>query len=330
MNKDQILGAIVEMSRRGEISQQEIMQAYGAGTGTTVVEKLKKTFHLSISQVLSTIGGLVICVGIIVLIVQHWDSLSSFLRIFVTLGVAVAAYIVAVLFDRYPNLKITSLVVFVVSMVLMPVGLMVTMHELGGEGDVLIAQIIVSAISFVVALCSFALYRKNIFVAFSVMFGTWLYYVTIIKLLESNGGSFDEVNIYAYMTMIAGLAYVLLGYAFDKSNTERKDLTNWLYAFGLTGILGAGLAIGGVWDVLYIGLVFCVILLSVYIKNRAFLWLGGVFLMFYILKITGEYFTEGFGWPLALVLAGIMLIAVGYFTSYIGKKYITKNETLRS
>jgi hypothetical protein len=132
------------------------------------------------------------------------------------------------------------------------------------------------------------------------------------------------------MTMAAGFAYLLIGYAFDKSENECGELSPWLYKFGLVGILGAGLAIGGVWDVLYVGLVFAVILLSVYLKNRSFLWFGGVFLMFYIIKITGKYFTEGLGWPFALVLAGMMLIAVGYFTSYIGKKYIAKNEPLRS
>ena len=119
MNKDQILGAIAEMSRRGELSQSEVMQAFAGSTGQpgAIIEKPKSTSHLTISQVLSTIGGLVICIGIIVLIFQHWDNLTSFLRIFVTLGVAIAAYIVAVLFDRYPSFKITSLVIFAVSMV---------------------------------------------------------------------------------------------------------------------------------------------------------------------------------------------------------------------
>src|ERR1035437_8565384 len=119
MNKDQILGAIAEMSRRGEISQGEIMQAYTSGTGIMPAGKSKNAVHLSISQVLSSIGALVVCVGVIVFLFQNWDNLGSFLKIFVTLGVSVAAYVVAVLFSKYPDFKITSLVVFVISMVLL-------------------------------------------------------------------------------------------------------------------------------------------------------------------------------------------------------------------
>jgi hypothetical protein len=44
--------------------------------------------------------------------------------------------------------------------------------------------------------------------------------------------------------------------------------------------------------------------------------------MIYILKITGEYFQDGLGWPLALVLAGLALIAVGYVAVYVNNKYL--------
>ena len=44
--------------------------------------------------------------------------------------------------------------------------------------------------------------------------------------------------------------------------------------------------------------------------------------MFYILKITSEYFTEGLGWPLALVLAGLAMIGVGYVSLSVSRKYL--------
>ncbi|HAO64368.1 TPA: hypothetical protein DCQ44_00095 [Candidatus Taylorbacteria bacterium] len=331
MNKDQILAAITEMSRKGEISQQEILQAFGSTglAGAVEVPERKKSLRLTVSQVLSSIGGLVICIGIIVLIVQHWNDMSSFLRILVSLGVALAAYAVAVLFWHYQNLKATSSVIFAVSLVLLPVGLLVTINEIFGINDILPVQIIVSSICFIIALISLFLYKRNLFIVASVAFGTWLYFVVLTQLLDSSGSILSNSDIYAYITMFAGLAYVLMGYSFDKVDTSRKHLSNWLYRLGLVAILISGLVIGGIWDVLYIGLVFAVIMLSVYVKNRTFLWLGGIFLMVYIIKITSQYFSEGLGWPFALVLAGIMLIAVGFFTSYIARKYISKNEPVR-
>jgi hypothetical protein len=89
-------------------------------------------------------------------------------------------------------------------------------------------------------------------------------------------------------------------------------------------ILGAGLSLGGFWDILYIGLVFGVILLSVYLKSRAFLIFGALFLMAYLIKITGEYFADTIGWPIALIFAGFAVIGVGFVAYYINKEYISK------
>jgi len=44
--------------------------------------------------------------------------------------------------------------------------------------------------------------------------------------------------------------------------------------------------------------------------------------MIYIMKITSEYFSHAMGWPLALVLAGLILIGIGHYTYNLGKKYV--------
>jgi hypothetical protein len=69
--------------------------------------------------------------------------------------------------------------------------------------------------------------------------------------------------------------------------------------------------------------VFGMIFLSVYVKSKAFLVFGTIFLIVYILKLTGEYFTSGLGWPLALVVAGLVIMVVGYYAVKINKQYLT-------
>jgi len=49
---------------------------------------------------------------------------------------------------------------------------------------------------------------------------------------------------------------------------------------------------------------------------------GTIFLMAYILKITSEYFSTGLGWPIALVIAGLAMIGVGFMSFSIKKKYL--------
>ena len=76
------------------------------------------------------------------------------------------------------------------------------------------------------------------------------------------------------------------------------------------------------WELIYPGLVFGTLFLSVHVKSKAFLTWGTLFLMAYLLKITSEYFSSGLGWPLALVLAGLMLIGTGYMSFSLKKKYM--------
>ena len=44
------------------------------------------------------------------------------------------------------------------------------------------------------------------------------------------------------------------------------------------------------------------------------------------MKITFEYFTEGLGWPLSLVLVGFALMGIGYMAFYLNKKYMRFNN----
>src|SRR3989339_191243 len=87
----------------------------------------------------------------------------------------------------------------------------------------------------------------------------------------------------------------------------------WLF-FAFTSLLFGGNPILVVWKFLFPGIDLAVIFLGVVFKTRAFLVFGAMFLMAYIPKITSEYFSSGFGWPLSLVLLGLVFIAIGYFT----------------
>lgn len=146
--------------------------------------------------------------------------------------------------------------------------------------------------------------------------------------MVGGGPYFDDWKFHEYRVLVASIAYMLLGYAFSKN--ERAPLQGFLYSFGILGFLGAALTLGGwepnqnvFWELIYPGFVFGALFLSVHVKSNAFLTLGTLFLMAYILKITSEYFSSGLGWPLALVIAGLAMIGVGYMSLSLKKKYLS-------
>ncbi|MGH2611719.1 MAG: hypothetical protein ACRDFB_01560, partial [Rhabdochlamydiaceae bacterium] len=137
-----------------------------------------------------------------------------------------------------------------------------------------------------------------------------------------------SVDFYEYRVLFVGLSYLFLGYYL--SSTLQRDLAGALYGFGSLFFLGAALSLGGFkpsqnifWELIFPGLVFVILYLSVHLKSKAFLTFGTLFVMIYILKITGEYFSGTLGWPISLMFCGVALIGVGYYAFSLNKKYLS-------
>ncbi len=324
MEKHELLQQITEFVQKGLLSKEELLQAYQTGRGGEYVDSKQ----VNIAQVLYYIGAAIVFLGIVILVFQNWDALSKATQILVTLGSSIAAYVVGVLFREYQKFKGVSLAFFLISALLAPVGLGVTFDAAGYEvGDSSI-QTLIAGISLAVYLASYWLYKKTIFLIFSVVFGTWLFFA-VTSMLVGGRPEIYEMKFVEYRVLAVGLTYLLLGYSFAQKGM--RDLSGWMYSAGLIAFLGAAMFLGGwtpeqnrFWEAIFPGLAFGAIILSIYLRSRAFLIFGTLFLMGYILKITAEYFTDTLGWPLALVIAGFALIGVGYGTYSLNQKYLAK------
>lgn len=324
MSHEDLLNQISSLAAQGDITEEELLVAYRKGKGVPQDHALTK--RLGIAEILYFIGGAIVFIGIGILIYQNWAALNVFTRILATLGSSIAAYIVGLLLSRYEKLDGVSQAFYLISALVAPIGLAIVFDEAGvdiGEHSV---QALISGILLATYLLSYIIFRKTLFIVFSVMFGTWLFF-SFTSWLVGSRPHFDEAEFYEYRILLVGLSYILLGYAFDQRGIEA--LSRWLYGFGIFGFLGAALALGGwspdqhiFWELVFPGLSLGAIFLSIHLKSRAFLTFGSLYLMVYILKITAEYFTDTLGWPLALVIAGFALIGIGYSSLQLNKKYL--------
>ena len=215
---------------------------------------------------------------------------------------------------------------YFLSALVMPLGLHVTFHIAGFDTGSVSVQSVVSGILLTTFLLSYLVNRKTVFIIFNIIFGTWLFFSFTSSMVGSNPNYDWQFS--AYRVLGVGLAYALLGYYFTE--TPHRALTGALYGLGVFCFLGAALALGdwkphqnAFWELVFPGLVFGAMFLSVYLKSKAFLTFGSLYLMGYILKITSEYFAQSLGWPLALVLTGLGLIAIGYLHFNLKKKYLS-------
>ncbi len=326
MDKQQLLLQVSQMSSAGELSEAEVLAALKA-PGQAVAENSRNT-SLTLSNILYYIGGAIVFLGISVLVYQNWDSFGSPLRILVTLGSCLAALVAAALLERYPDFQSAAQAFFLLGGMLAPLGVSVTFNQGGFDLSSSAIGLVIYLILTAAFLGLFWFYKRPILLFFGVIFATSLFHFIIASII-GNGLSYTDVSkVWEYQFLVIGLAYILIGYYLTR--TSQKVLTGVAYGFGSLLFLGSAMALGGwqpnqnaFWELVYPLLVFGLIFLSVYLKSKSLLVFGTLFLIAYILKITGEYFTSGLGWPLALVIAGLLIMVVGYYAVRINKKYLT-------
>jgi len=319
--KEEALQYIKTLAEQKVISKEELDAAFNSGN--RIKTDIVLTKKLGIAEILYYIGGAIVFLGISILLWQNWSMFGFGTKVLATLGSGIAAYFVGLLFSRDENTEAAGSAFHLIFGLVTPIGLWVVFDNAGFDASSYGSQSLISGIMLGACLLSLFVFRKNIFTLFSILFSTWLFF-SLTSWMIGRGSYFYDWKFYQYRILVAAIAYILLGHAFSKN--ERAPLQGFLYGFGIFGFLGTAFMLGYkniFWELIYPGLVFGTLFLSVHIKSKAFLTWGTLFLMAYILKITSRYFSSGLGWPLALVIAGLSMIGIGYMFLSLKKKYLS-------
>lgn len=318
MDRQQLISFIREQVDNGKISRSDLTAIAGVpAVAKTAEESSKKMIH-----VFYGIGAIIAIIGVIILIAQNWKDIGFGGRIVVTAGIALATYVGGLLL-RNPGQRAVSQVMFVISAVLAPIGAYVLTSEAGlsFSADVQLGTSLALLVIFGTAMF---VSGRSILVLLVMAYATWSYFIILSKLIPS----FAD-DLIKWSCMLLGFAYMLIAYGYSKLDAvdasvahERRVIAEFLNGLGAFAVLMTGILIGGVFDLLYIGLVFAAFYASVYFKSRAILLFASLFLTAHMIKLTSEYFADSIGWPVALIGIGFLVIGIGYGTYYVNKKYI--------
>ncbi len=263
-----------------------------------------------ISKVLQIIGGALFPIGIAITISEQ--DLSSTFKIVVLVGISLVAYIMGILMKSEIQAKIMQ----VISGFLLPITIFVTLDEMGIKNIDISWIAAVAALMAFIYIVSFLLVNSVVFLFYAIAFSTWAMYSGLAYVMTQMP-TVVTTNIYEYLTIAIGVCYLLL--SSHIKTTVHKDLGRALDFFGSVAFFSAILKLGGysptqnvLWEL--IGVVsLCVgLYLSSISQNRLILKVTSLFIFIFIGKFTGEYFVDSFGWPIALIFGGLVLIGVGY------------------
>ena len=316
MDKMTLLEAVRDLAAAGELTEAEVIAAVREAADTRAAEIAARSGRYS--NLLYFVGGGVIFIGIVAFIAQVWDELGPFMHVVVTLGSGLAAFVSGVLLSWHGRLGAAGPAFFLIAALLLPLGMAVTLDEAGLAPERLGLQSLMALVLTVAFLAVYRLFRSSSLLVYAIVFATWAFFA-ISGFMVGPDPRFAGKEFFEYRILTAGLAFMVLGWAF--SGTERDGLSGPLYAFGSLAFLGSALALGGwkpsqnaFWELVFPGLAFGVLYLSVQLRSKALLTFGSIFLGAYLAKITGEYFSDSMGWPLALIVLGLLLMGVGFLT----------------
>lgn len=329
MDKNVLLYELKNALTRGEITQAELQSLAPSQVLSSSTPVAHENRRVKYSEIFYFIGGFIVFLGLAILVFQNWRFLDVSIRLLATLGAAFAFYLSALLFYYYgESTRKVALAFFLMSTLMLPIGLGVYFYQY--HFDILSYNFIAPLICFALFFGTFYFVREEFFLALGVIFGTWLFFGGTNYLIAGNP-VISKSDFYTYRALFSGLSYVFLGYYVSRL---RGSLSGNMYFFGILAILASVMSL--MWtghganvllELIYPLILAGTFVLSVFLRSQSFLFWGVIFLMGYILRITSEYFANTIGWPIALVIVGLLFILIAYLAINFNKKYLKRTDS---
>jgi len=212
MNKQQTISFIEEQLASGKISRSDLAEIAGSesasrrssfdtASDSQASTKGKEAASDRLIRIFYSIGAIIAIAGVSILTAQHWSDIGFIGRISATLGISIAAYIVALLLNKARQAAVSE-TLFVIAAILAPLGSYVLLKEAGVLFD-WPNQIITSLILSAVFGMALAISKKSALVLIITGFATWSYYAIIMEALRFY--SYDN-NIMKLATMLIGVS----------------------------------------------------------------------------------------------------------------------------
>ena len=151
----------------------------------------------------------------------------------------------------------------------------------------------------------------------TIVFAGW-FLVVWFDLLGADGD---------FVAFVLGASIV--GLCVGLERTVHRALTPFWYCIGAIAFFGGLFSL--IEDTL-IELLFMVaacggVFLSTYVRSRALLFISTIAMLAYISYFTNQHFIDSLGWPLMLMLLGLVLIGLSTVAIQIDRRYIAGRQT---
>ncbi|MDA1313511.1 MAG: DUF2157 domain-containing protein [Acidobacteria bacterium] len=305
--KEQALKQITDIARSHDLSASEILAELSPGIEATPDGKSS-----ILTRLFAYLGGIFVLAGLGIFITMQWDDMNSIARITVTLGSGIAAFVMALFASADERAEKAATPLFLVAALLQPTGILVALDEFSTGSDERYAFLLTSGVLLIQQALIFLKTRRTALLFMTLIFGTWLY-GTAMDMLDLD----EDLIVFSL-----GLSVFFVSYSIDK--TRHAAIAPFWYFVSSSAMLAAlfSLIKHSILEILFLGAACGVVFLSAWVKSRGLLAVGTVAILGYVGYYTSENFSDVVGWPIALMLFGLLLIGLSTVAFRIDRKYI--------
>ncbi len=310
-SKNNALKQILEIAHEYNLTATEIENVLGSKTVDT-----PESSSGMLGRILGYLGGIFIFAGLSVFISMNWHVMNTAARIIITLGSGLAVFVMALVAstdERYSKLKIP---LYLIAAALQPTGILVAIDEFSSGGDWQYAVMITAGIMTLQQAAVFWQKRETTLLFTSLFFALWFF-----------GVSLDLVNVdEGVIALVLGASTLIFCVGLER--TSYSGINPFWYLTG-SAVFYHGLfdlVEHSVVELVFLAFAVAGVFLSTWVRSRTLLFTSNVAILAYIGYFSYQHFQDSLGWPLVLIMMGLIFIALSVLAMRINRRYISSPD----
>ena len=305
-NKAAALDRIFEIASEHGLSTGEVVERLDGGVvGAHRNERL-------IRKILAYLGALFLLAGAVTAVNMFWDDLGSAGRVIASFGTGTAALILAIAALKDGRYKTAATPLFLVAALFQTSGLFVFLNEYFDGGDPALGSMAVFGVMALQSLLLFSAIHGTSMVFLSVFFG-FAFFASVFSWLDV-----DE----ALTALVIGISGLMVSWRINA--TRHRALTSLtFFVFGALVAFGAFDLVEGEFplDFSLVGVAGALLYAGVVARSRSLMVAGVLAMLAFLGYFTNEYFADMLSWPVALIVMGLLMLALSSYAVKLGRDW---------
>ncbi len=309
-SRESALSEILSIAARHTLTSQDIAEA---------MNPIERSGGIA-SKLLAYVGGILMLASLGATILMFWDDMNIAAHLLVTLGVSLLCIFIALLLlkgENDPDSTESRLVnavmpLFLVGFLLQPMGMMVAFDEWNIMSTAQLSLLLTTLLMLAQSVFFYWRYQRDDLLFVSLIYFT----LSLLNGLDLQDAS-ESTNF-----AITGFLLLPITYYFDQ--TDNRRITPFWYLGASSALLWAVFELlePTRFHVIFVAVAILMTYFSTLAKSRLMLFVSTSAMLCYLAYFTNEYFVDSIGWPIALMLMGVLLIGFSSLALRISNKFI--------